>query len=160
MSEVGDPFARAQVSAFSTSEKVRRALWMLAGVPLMRLTFHSWYGVRASILRAFGARVGRSCKVRRTAHIEIPWLLSMDDFATLGHASIVYNLGRITLGKRVEQVNGVAGHPEAARHDNRAIRDERSRLLCRDLWYGFHQRASSIMVASPWPTPTHRVARP
>jgi len=96
-----DPFAQAQVSAFSTKEKLGRALWMLVGVPLMRLTFHDWYGLRAAILRAFGAKVGRSCKIRRTAHVEIPWLLSMDDFATLGHASIVYNLGPITLGKRV-----------------------------------------------------------
>lgn len=96
-----DPFARAQVSPWSAREKIGRALWMLVGAKLLRCSFHNWYAYRRALLRLFGARIGRRCIIRPTVHVEIPWLLEMDDFATLGDKSIVYNLGKITIGKRV-----------------------------------------------------------
>lgn len=96
-----EAFARAQVSPWTLKEKVGRALWMLVRLPLLRMSWHNWYAYRRWLLRLFGARIGKSCIIRPTASIEIPWLLEMDDFATLGDHSIVYNLGKITIGKRV-----------------------------------------------------------
>ncbi|MBK7403448.1 MAG: putative colanic acid biosynthesis acetyltransferase [Phycisphaerales bacterium] len=93
-------FARAKVSPWTTGEKVRRGLWMVLRVPLFRLSWHNWYGWRRGVLRAFGARIGRSCTIRPTARIEVPWLLEMDDGATLGDYAIVYNLGPVRIGRR------------------------------------------------------------
>ncbi len=106
---------RAKVSPWTTKEKIGRALWMILRVPLFRLSWHNWYAWRRMVLRAFGAKIGRRCNIRPTARIEIPWLLEMDDGATLGDYAIVYNLGRVRIGKRttVSQY----GHLCAGSHD-------------------------------------------
>lgn len=93
-------FALAKVSPWTTREKIGRGLWMLLRVPLFRLTWHNWYAWRRLVLRAFGAMIAPGCTIRPTVHIEIPWLLEMDEGATLGDHAIVYNLGKIRIGRR------------------------------------------------------------
>lgn len=90
----------AQVSPWTTRQKIGRALWMLAGRPVFRLTFHNWYGPRRAILRAFGASVGRRCFIRPTVRVEIPWNLTIGDFSSIGDHARIYNLGPITIGRR------------------------------------------------------------
>jgi putative colanic acid biosynthesis acetyltransferase WcaF len=99
--DLNQAFAQAQVSPWTTRQKIVRALWMILRPILFRASFHNWYAWRRLVLRCFGAKIGRSCIIRPTASIEIPFNLVMDDFATLGDHSIVYNLGTITIGKRV-----------------------------------------------------------
>ena len=110
-----DTFAAAQVSPWSTKEKLGRVLWMLVGSVLFRFSFHTWHGYRRSLLRLFGAKIGHSCYIRPSAHIEIPWNLTMLDFASLGDRSIVYNLGPITIGRRTTISQGA--HLCAGTHD-------------------------------------------
>jgi putative colanic acid biosynthesis acetyltransferase WcaF len=74
---------------------------MLARVPLFRLSWHNCYGWRNFVLRLFGARVGRHVHIRPTAHVEIPWHLAIGDYSSLGDHAIVYNLGPVTIGRRV-----------------------------------------------------------
>jgi putative colanic acid biosynthesis acetyltransferase WcaF len=97
----GDPYLLAKVSPWTLREKIWRALWMLIGRPLLRLSWHNWYGYRRGILRLFGARIGKECVIRPTVHIYIPWNLSMGDISALGDYAIVYNLGMVTIGNRV-----------------------------------------------------------
>ena len=98
---VHDPFARAQVSPWTTREKILRALWMLTRGPLFRASWHNWYGWRRVVLRLFGAKLASTVRIRPTAHVEIPWLLEVGDFTTIGDHAKIYNLGRITIGKYV-----------------------------------------------------------
>ena len=93
-------FARAKVSPWTTREKIGRALWMLLRGPLFRASWHNWYGWRRQVLRLFGARIAPGCTIRPTVHVEVPWLLEMDQGATLGDHAIVYNLGPVRIGKR------------------------------------------------------------
>ena len=82
-------FAMAKVSPWTTREKRTK-----------QRREHNWYAWRRMVLRAFGARIAPGCTIRPTVHIEIPWLLEMDDGATLGDHAIIYNLGLIRIGKR------------------------------------------------------------
>ena len=93
-------FAAAKVSPWTTREKIGRALWMLFRLPLFRCSWHNWYAWRRFVLRRFGATIAPDCTIRPTVHIEVPWLLEMDSGATLGDHAIVYNLGRVRIGKR------------------------------------------------------------
>ncbi|MDX2132159.1 MAG: glycosyltransferase [Planctomycetota bacterium] len=81
-------------------QKVFRAIWMLVGKPLFRMSFHNWYGVRAAILRLFGARVGAGVRIRPTVNIEVPWNLHIHDGVTVGDYAILYSLGVIEIGER------------------------------------------------------------
>ncbi len=102
-------------SPWTLKQKVVRALWMLVGRPIFRMTFHNWYGVRRGILRAFGATVGKRVRVRPTARIEIPWNLTLEDDAVVGDYAILYSLGMITIGARA--VVSQYAHLCAGTHD-------------------------------------------
>ncbi len=89
-----------EASPWSFKEKVGRAIWMLVGRPLFRASFHNWHPYRASILRLFGARIGKGVSLRPTVNIEVPWMLHLDDDCTVGDYAILYSLGKIYIGKR------------------------------------------------------------
>src|SRR4051794_20860913 len=88
------------ISPWTRREKVKRLLWSVVAATLFRPSFHNWYRFRAALLRAFGARLGRNVRIRRTANIEIPWNLEMGDDVSIGDAAILYSLGPITIGAR------------------------------------------------------------
>ena len=124
-------------SPWSFRGKITRALWMLVGRPLFRCSFHNWYPYRRLILRAFGARIGRGVAIRPTAHIEIPWMLDIDDHASIGDHTILYALGKIRIGKR--SIISQYAHLCAGTHD---YTDHTFRLLRtpitigEDVWIG------------------------
>jgi putative colanic acid biosynthesis acetyltransferase WcaF len=88
------------VGWFTRKEKAGRLLWMLVEQTLFRFSLRRADRWRAFLLRRFGARIGRRPLIRSTAHVEIPWNLTMGDDSQLGERSIIYNLGPITIGDR------------------------------------------------------------
>ena len=91
---------RPESSPWTFREKLGRAVWMVFGKPIFRISFHNWYPFRAWWLRMFEHKIGRGVAIRPTANIEVPWMLEMQDDATVGDHAILYSLGRITIGKR------------------------------------------------------------
>jgi putative colanic acid biosynthesis acetyltransferase WcaF len=107
---------RAQ-SPYSPREKVARVLWMLGGSLLFRCTFHNWYGLRASLLRLFGASIGPRVRVRASVTVEQPWNLSIGENSSVGDRAILYCLGKVTIGRNVSISQGA--HLCAGTHDYR-----------------------------------------
>lgn len=98
---IGTPEEAAQArltSAWTTREKIKRVLWALTEKTLFRLSFHNWYGFRARLLNAFGAKVARSARVRRTVHVEIPWHLTIGEHVVVGDHATLYCLGNVSIG--------------------------------------------------------------
>jgi acetyltransferase-like isoleucine patch superfamily enzyme len=133
-----DPHQMApESSPWTFREKVLRAIWMLVGRPVFRLSFHNWYGFRRRILRLFGARIGEGVSIRPSAHIEIPWNLDIRDGVTVGDFAILYSLGVITIGERT--IISQYAHICAGTHD---YNDRRFRLIRdpvtigQDVWIG------------------------
>lgn len=104
-------------SPYTTREKVMRALWMLAGAPLFRCTFHNWYGLRASMLRVFGATLGPNVRIRPSVRVEQPWNLTIGGNSSVGDRAILYCLGKVTIGANVSISQGA--HVCAGTHDYR-----------------------------------------
>lgn len=114
-----DDLSRA-VTPYTLSERVKRVLWNSLGQRLFRLTFHNWYGLRASILRAFGAKIGRNTRLRPSVLIEQPWNLTIGDNSSVGDRSIIYCLGKVWLGNNVslsQMVHLCAGTHDYTRSD-------------------------------------------
>lgn len=88
------------ISPWTRGEKVKRLVWAVVSATLFRYSFHNWYGLRAAMLRAFGAKLGRNVRIRRTVKIEIPWNLNIGDDVSIGDAAILYSLGPIAIGDR------------------------------------------------------------
>ncbi|HYD01915.1 MAG TPA: hypothetical protein VEB22_11875 [Phycisphaerales bacterium] len=111
-----DKGARAE-SPYSLREKLGRVAWMYAGSVLFRCTFHNWYGLRAWLLRRFGATVGPRVRIRSSVRVEQPWNLSIGENSSVGDRAILYCLGKVAIGRNVSISQGV--HVCAGSHDYR-----------------------------------------
>ena len=118
------PVEPPRVSPYPLREKVGRALWMMVGGLAFRLTPGPLHGVRRSILRVFGARIGRGVRLARTVRVEIPWNLSIGEGSVVSDRAILYCLGPVTIGRGV--FVGPLAHVCAGTHD---YRDRRFTLL-------------------------------
>src|ERR1035441_8886206 len=96
-----DVAANRAAVKYSRSELARRALWGLAGAPLFRLTPRPFFGLRAAILRLFGATVGKHVHFYGSACIYMPWNLAIGDWSSVSEHAYLYNLGPITIGSGV-----------------------------------------------------------
>lgn len=118
-----DVSANRRAHKWSRREQIGRVLWSLAW-PLFRLSPRPMWGWRRSLLRLFGARVGRHVHVYPTVRITIPWNLALEDYCAVGDRAILYALGPIRIGARATVSQGA--HLCAGTHD---ITDPARRLL-------------------------------
>lgn len=86
----------------STKNKVLRVLWgfvyTFLFLPTPNVLFWEW---RAFLLRLFGAKVGKHCKIRSSATFWAPWNLSLSDYVSIGQKVQIYSVEKITLGTKV-----------------------------------------------------------
>lgn len=82
----------------SLKNKVFRVLWEFVYLVLFRYTpnilFWEW---RVFLLRLFGAKIGKHCKIRSSAIIWAPWNLETGDYVAIGPKAQIYNVDKITL---------------------------------------------------------------
>ena len=126
-----------QPSPWSFRAKLGRVAWMIVGRPLFRMSFHNWYGFRAWLLRVFGAEVGKRTAIRPSVRIEIPWMLRVEDEASIGDYAIIYSLGPTRVGSR--SIISQYAHLCAGTHDytDRSFRLIRSPInVGTDVWIG------------------------
>jgi putative colanic acid biosynthesis acetyltransferase WcaF len=112
-------------SPWTRREKFRRLAWAVAYRCAFRMTLHNAYGLRAGLLRAFGARLGRNVRFRRTVKIEIPWNLEIADDVSFGDEVILYSLGTIRIGARTfisQYAHLCAGTHDFTRNDYPLLR--------------------------------------
>lgn len=99
-SDTLDIAANRSARKFSRSELVGRVLWGLVW-PLFRLTprpfFWSW---RIFLLRMFGAKIGKNVRINPSAHVFLPWNLTIGEYATVGNCANLYSVGPIRIGAR------------------------------------------------------------
>ena len=137
----GAPDGHAQMqpepSPWTFKEKVGRAIWMVFGKTVFRMSFHNWYRFRAALLRLFGARIGTGVAIRPTANIEVPWMLDIEDDASVGDHAILYSLGTIHIGRRAiisQFAHLCAGTHDHTDHTFRLIRTPVT--IGDDVWIG------------------------
>lgn len=90
-----DPFLVAQTSLRS---RLARGLWSIVELVLFRPSprpLHRW---RCWLLRSFGARLGRDCRIYPRARIWAPWRLECEDVVAIADDAIVYNPGGVRFG--------------------------------------------------------------
>lgn len=87
------------VSKYSAKIQIARVFWFL-GSCLFRIVPRPLYSIRRNILRLFGAKVGRNVNISNTATIYFPWNLDIGDWSSIGDYVYVYNLGKVTIGKK------------------------------------------------------------
>ncbi len=92
--------ANRRSQKYSSRELLKRIGWTLAR-PLFRWSPRPCFAWRCFLLRLFGARVGSHVHVYNSAEIYFPWNIDIGEWSAIGEHAYVYNLGRISIGKRV-----------------------------------------------------------
>lgn len=90
-----DPYLQANTRL---SDRLARAAWNAVWLVLFRPSprpLHAW---RRFLLRLFGARVGRGCRIYPGARIWAPWNLDCDDVVGIADGAEIYNPSRVRLG--------------------------------------------------------------
>lgn len=73
-------------------------LWWFVEATLFRWSPQVFYGFRRSLLRAFGARVGKGVVIRPTVRVTYPWKVCLGDYVWIGDDVVLYSLGQISVG--------------------------------------------------------------
>lgn len=107
-----DPFTQP---SFSLGNRLRRVCWNLFGTLFFRPTLRPMNEWRTSVLRLFGAKIGKGCTVKATVKVWAPWNLVMGDYSALADDVNVYSMAKITIGDRVVVSQGT--HLCAGTHD-------------------------------------------
>ena len=85
-------------SAYQPGPLVARITWTFVSAWFFQ-TWIPWpNGLKRSLLRAFGAKVGQGVVVKPRVTIKYPWKLSIGDHCWIGEKVWLDNLGQVTLG--------------------------------------------------------------
>ena len=102
-------------ASFDLRNRAYRAIWIASWLLLARWTpppMHAW---RRSVLRPFGAKVGRNVRIYASTRVWYPPNLVLHDGVLLGPGVNCYNQGLITIGSNAVVSQGA--HLCASTHD-------------------------------------------
>lgn len=99
---------------YSRIELMLRLMWGV-GKLLFQLSPRPCFRFRRALLRVFGAKIGRHVHIYSSARIYYPWNLEMGDESSVGEWALIYNLGKVSIGKRTTVSQRV--HLCAGTHD-------------------------------------------
>lgn len=74
-------------------------LWWLVQAIAFPFTPHFLNQLRCSLLRLFGARIGKSVVIRPTARFTYPWKVEIGDYSWIGDDVVFYSLEHIHIGQ-------------------------------------------------------------
>ena len=77
------------------------ALWLVAELLLVTNPLQISSSLRAAVLRAFGAQVGRGVILRPRMRVKFPWKLSIGDRSWIGEGVWIHNQDHVTIGADV-----------------------------------------------------------
>jgi putative colanic acid biosynthesis acetyltransferase WcaF len=86
---------------WSRKELLGRLLWDILQIPLFKWTPRQFWWIRNSVLRLFGASIGKNVHIHPSVRIVIPWNLEVAANSSIGDRAVIYSLGQITLGESV-----------------------------------------------------------
>ena len=84
------------------SVKIKRLIWNCVWLflfrPTPRFCLNSW---RIFLLKLFGAKIGKGCRVLPSCFVWAPWNLEMGNLSVLAENVDCYSMGKIIIGSKV-----------------------------------------------------------
>ncbi|MBI3852515.1 MAG: colanic acid biosynthesis acetyltransferase WcaF [Verrucomicrobia bacterium] len=102
-----DPELRVDLSKFTTggfdrgASAFKEPLWLIVSIILFQLCPLKLSRFKCTVLRWFGATVGRGVVIKPHVKITFPWKLALGDHVWLGEECWLLNLERITITDNV-----------------------------------------------------------
>lgn len=75
----------------------KQILWYFFGHPLVQSRWIPLSNIKVSILRLFGAKIGKSVTIKPYVKIKFPWHLKLGDYVWIGENTWIDNLVLVTI---------------------------------------------------------------
>ena len=80
---------------------IKRTIWYFVNLLFIRNRYFPFMGIKRSLLKAFGAKVGRGVVLKPGINIQYPWFLKIGNHAWIGEGVWIDNLGLVEIGDHV-----------------------------------------------------------
>ena len=80
--------------------RVKRATWYIFNMLFFKTNF-PFGALKITILRFFGAKIGRNVVIKPCVNIKYPWFLTIGDNTWIGENTWIDNLGKVSIGANV-----------------------------------------------------------
>jgi putative colanic acid biosynthesis acetyltransferase WcaF len=81
--------------------KLVQAVWYVVETCVLDNRLLPFSALRATLLRLFGAKIGRGCRLVHPMRVKAPWNLAMGDHCWIGVDVWIYNQAPVTIGSNV-----------------------------------------------------------
>ena len=88
-------------SWYQPGSKVKRLIWFFVNIIIFKNPFLSHYGIKAWVLRMFGAKVGKNVLIKPSVNIKYPWFIELGNDIWIGENVWLDNHTRIKIGNDV-----------------------------------------------------------
>jgi putative colanic acid biosynthesis acetyltransferase WcaF len=80
------------------ASRLKEALWYFFGLPLLRSPLITSSSFRCSLLRVFGAGIGKGVYIKPGVRVKFPWYLEVGEHSWLGEDIWIDNLAKVVIG--------------------------------------------------------------
>lgn len=80
---------------------IKRLAWYFTNVLFFINPLNPFSGIKAWLLRLFGAKVGKGVNIKPGVNIKYPWLLEIGDYTWIGENVWIDNLAKVKIGSNV-----------------------------------------------------------
>jgi putative colanic acid biosynthesis acetyltransferase WcaF len=88
-------------SWYKPGPPLKRFLWYGINILFFKSALFPFYGFKVSLLRLFGAKVGKNVIIKPQANIKYPWFLETGDNVWIGEKAWIDNLAKVSIGNNV-----------------------------------------------------------
>ncbi len=85
----------------SARSKLVQVIWYAIEVCIIDNALVTVSQIRTALLRAFGAKIGKDCRMVHAIRVKCPWYLEVGDHTWIGRDVWIYNQAMVTVGSNV-----------------------------------------------------------
>lgn len=76
----------------------KRFIWYFANILFIKNHWNPVNSIKVSVLRFFGAKIGKGVVIKPGVNVKYPWLLTIGDYSWIGEDVWIDNLAQVTIG--------------------------------------------------------------
>ena len=99
--------SRYNNSWYNPGNAVKRVLWYYTNLIFFKSGWFPFYGLKVSLLKLYGAKVGNAVLIKPFVNIKYPWFLIIGNNVWIGEEVWIDNLALVTIGDNVCISQGV-----------------------------------------------------
>ncbi|MDR1120322.1 MAG: WcaF family extracellular polysaccharide biosynthesis acetyltransferase [Dysgonamonadaceae bacterium] len=79
----------------------KQIIWYFVNALFVRASWNPFMGIKITLLKLFGARIGKGLIIKNNITVKFPWKLTVGNHVWLGESCWIDNLDHVTIGNNV-----------------------------------------------------------